>query len=784
MRNKNIGGNRPSNPIKGGSSRPPARRPVQSGLNQQRQVKRQETSRTLFNRDNRSRPAVAPSAPPPRVMNRQGPPLGATTRLANSPKGLGQPPAPPVGGGKAMGGRPMPPGARPSSGGIPARSAPSARGGAVAAAAPAWALNTGAAAPDLSVELSSLQSSLNQLHERSSLAHLEAEVASLDSNLQHALNLLEGARGKGYRYQGDLEEMATRAMTRWQQTRDTALANIQQNAGASRNKLASMDNLVRQLNMSLGSQAQALNAIGNLRNEISRAASYLNDVERSITGAYADVQTLASQMVTRLNGIHWALTQQDEASFEFEKDENLYLAVKARWDKEGNEDPEGILFLTSKRLLFERKEKVATKKILFVTMAKELVQELVINAPLAAIKDTKAHNKGLFGHQDFLDVTFTDSKLGSIPFHLDGQPSEGWARAIKDAQSGKIEQERAQASKLSFADLTGDLTQGHLVGLQDEVNALQDEMMLKELATELNNLENQVQNLGRTLGQVRGRGYHIEKTLEADIEVLAAQWEKIRTRAQGAMEMQVKLLSDQMKAIQSQTAQVVGMSGNLAAARPLYMQVKSAIASAEAQAEAAQETVLDQYDEYANEVGSLQAHLAWVDWMLDALATASFKLTATEAGVAAVEAVWERPGLEPENGILFLTDQRFLWEDRIGDFELKFDVALDAILDIKEEEDPETGMDTLVASLGKGAPVPNARFALAQPVGEDWVKMIGRARSGGYADDRAVEIDPALLERIRNAPTQCGKCGGAFTAPVLRGQTEISCEFCGAVTRI
>lgn len=786
MRNKNVRGGPARNPIKGGSSRPAASQPVQRGLNQQRQVnravKRQEVHRTIHNQDARSRPAVRPVEPPKRVMNREGPPLGSTPMPPRVSKNLGSRPQP-TAGNKTLGGRPLPPSVRPGAG-IPPRAGAPAAAGAVAASVAAWALNSGAASPDLSAEISSLQSSLNQLHERASLAHLEADVTSLDSNLSHAINLLEGARAKGYKYQGDLEDIATKAMTRWQQTREKTLANIQQNTGATRSKLASLDNVVRQLNMSLGSQTQALTAVGNLRNEISRASSYLNDVERSISGAYRDIQTVASQLVARLNGIHWALTQRDEISFELEKDEDLVQAVKARWDKEGNEDPEGILFLTNKRLVFERKEKVATKKVLFITTAKELVQELALAAPLAGIKDIKAHNKGLFAHQDFLDVTFSEAKLGKVPFHLDGQRSEDWARLIKDAQSGKIEQQRAQASKLSFADLTGELTQAHIVGLQDEVNALQDEMMLKQLATELNALENQVQNLGRMLGKVRNRGYHIEKTLEADIEVLAAQWERIRTRAQGSMEMQVKLLSDQMKAIQTQTAQLAGMAGDLAAARPLYMQLKSAIASAEAQAEAAQETVLDQYDEYANEVGGLQAHLEWVDWMLDALATASFKLTATESGVAAVEAVWERPGLEPENGILFLTDQRFLWEDRVGDFELKFDVALDALLDLKEEEDPETGMDTLVASLGKGAPVPNARFALAQPVGEDWVKMIGRARSGGYADDRAVEIDPALLERIRNAPTQCSKCGGSFTAPVLRGQTDITCEFCGAVTRI
>jgi uncharacterized paraquat-inducible protein A len=62
--------------------------------------------------------------------------------------------------------------------------------------------------------------------------------------------------------------------------------------------------------------------------------------------------------------------------------------------------------------------------------------------------------------------------------------------------------------------------------------------------------------------------------------------------------------------------------------------------------------------------------------------------------------------------------------------------------------------------------------------------MVGRARSGGYVQDQVVEVSADELERIRNAPQQCSNCGAAFTAPILRGQHEIVCEYCGIVERI
>jgi len=538
---------------------------------------------------------------------------------------------------------------------------------------------------------------------------------------------------------------------------------------------------VQRLNSVLSNSSRAQGVLGSVQADVQSALNAIGDVERAIEGSYQDIESQAYKLTSRLTQIHWALTQRDEASFEFVKDEDLYMAVKARWDQEGKEDPEGILMLTNKRLIFERKEKVATKKVLFITTAKELVQEVMGAKPLAEVKDIKAQSKGLFGHQDFLEIDFGGQR---IPFHLDGQNSEDWAVWMKDAKSGKIEDQRATGTGLSFADLTGKLTQADILDLQNEVNELQDEMMLKTTQDDLSEIENKTANLARELADLRARSYLVEKSLEADIEILSMQWEKIKQRAHATLEYQTKFLGEQMGGIQKSVAELAGKAGALDSARPLFIQIKSAIASAEAQAEAAEETVLDQYDEYANEIEMLDNHLEWVDWMLDALSTASFQLLATESGVAAVEAIWERPGLDPENGVLFLTDQRLLWEDRVGDFEVKIEVPVTEVSDAKEKADEVSGDESLELVFGANAPMPKARFLLSQPVAEEWIKMIGQARSGGYEADRAVEIDKEELERIRKAPTQCSNCGAAFTAPILRGQKEITCEFCGVNTRI
>jgi hypothetical protein len=652
------------------------------------------------------------------------------------------------------------------------------------AAISALVVNVGAANTQVAAETNSLNAALEDLKARSSLGNVVDDINRLDMGLTHAMSLLESARQEGYVYQKDLDEIAYQAMDQWQVIKQQLQESLPQHVAEFQNRMLPLGAQLVRLNSVLGNPASAAPLLSNTSSQVNSLSSELYQIEVSLKNTYANINSQIALVTSRLNLIHWSMDQLSQAKFKLDEAENLVMAVQARWDQEGDQDPEGVLYLTNKRIIFERKEKVATKKILFITTAQELVQQVLIDQKLIEIIDEKAINKGLFGNQDFLEVQFSDLKLGNTPFHLNGQDGNQWTAWVQKAKTGEIEKDRTTGSGLSFADLNGPLTQADLLSLQIEVNTLQDVVTLKNLTEELSNIENEMRSLERNLAGIRARGYHIEKNLEADITILASQWDRIKSNADLALQSQTKLLVEQMESIQQNMSILAGKSSNLDDARPLYLQIKSAIASVEAQADAADDAVIATYDQYADVVESMAAHLEWVGWMMDALSGASFQLLATETGIAATEAVWDRPGFEPENGILFLTDQRLLWEDRVETFELKVNQTLQQISGIKSELAENSKQESLVLDLDNSGPYPSLRFLLSLPLADAWVKMVNRARSGEYAQDRTVVIDPKELDRIRNAPNQCPKCGASFTAPILRGQTEIPCEYCGQITRI
>lgn len=721
---------------------------------------------------NAPRPAVRPLQAPQRIMPRQPAPVTrpAARPVQGMPRPVARPAAPAV--------RPRP--VVPPRPGVPAAgTAAAVAAGAVAAGAIGQVvLNRGAAPAELSAEISSLDTALTDLNSKASLESTFSEMNQLATDLNDLVALVESARAEGYRYQGSLDNEIYSLKSQWDTLHPQLFDRAQMQTQTLQARLPGVYNQVNVVNNNLYHAAAARSAIQLAHTQINGVLQNADQVERNLEGQYQPLRDQAWKYKQRLTQIHWAMDQLAAAKFRLAEGELLVMAVAARWDQEGKDDPEGILYLSNRRLIFERKEKVAVKKILFITTASELVQEVLIDRPMDAIKAARPDNKGLFGNQDYLLVELAGT-TGTVALHLQGQDAKEWSALVERVHTGQIETDRYSDVGVSVADLSRPLTQEDLLSVQAEANQLQDRMMLKACRADLAEVENDVSGMSRQLAELRAKGYAMEKDLEADVTILATQWERIKANADAVIDRQCGSLAEQNAQIQRMAMELLGMAANLAGARSKYVQVKSAMAAAGSQADAAMETVAVQYAQYAQEVESVSAHLDWVGWMLDALATASFRLLATEGGIAATEAMWGYEGSEPENGILYLTDQRLLWEDRVGAFELKVNVPLQYVQEVTKTS--EEDVEYLYFTFASGAPFTSTRFRLGLPVADEWIKIVGRARTGEYTQGRAIDVDQKEVERIKNAPQQCEKCGSALTAPVLRGQTSIACEYCGTV---
>jgi hypothetical protein len=102
-------------------------------------------------------------------------------------------------------------------------------------------------------------------------------------------------------------------------------------------------------------------AICTLEGKISAA-------ENSIRGMFDQFKVQVNEVIAGMAKADWMLTEISEATNQLLSAEAGVMVVKAVWVKGGKErkdDPEGVLYLTDQRIIFEQKEKIATKKKYF-----------------------------------------------------------------------------------------------------------------------------------------------------------------------------------------------------------------------------------------------------------------------------------------------------------------------------------------------------------------------------------------------------------------------------------
>ena len=336
--------------------------------------------------------------------------------------------------------------------------------------------------------------------------------------------------------------------------------------------------------------------------------------------------------------------------------------------------------------------------------------------------------------------------------------------------------------------------------LRSRMSSLQSSVLLSNLKDSVEDLDTMVNKLDSLIGSVRQAGYAFDGMLEKKAEALKKQWPQLRTGASSQIAQQVPVLQGALRQVETQFNNLAAKQANIAAARPLVSGVESAVDALESKVRAAESAIRGSFDSFSGEANVLNSRLEKLQWMMTQTTEATFQLLPTEAVVAVVEAKWDQDGKEDPKGVLFLTDQRLL-------FEQKEEVATKKVLFITTAKEkvhkllmdmPAAEVEKVTASkkglLGhedhidvqfvSGAKVRAAHFHLDGQDCNEWQGMINRAKAKDFDKDRVVKIDQAELDKVKNAPTQCSNCGGKFTKPVLRGQTEIVCEYCGAVARL
>ncbi|MBC7260782.1 MAG: hypothetical protein H5T63_02100 [Chloroflexi bacterium] len=288
---------------------------------------------------------------------------------------------------------------------------------------------------------------MNTLHPKVRLTDLRDAVEDLQTNIANLPNKVRDLRSRGYPFGKDWESRAADLAQQWASLQPRVSAQIEQQAMALELALRPIEEQFRRLVALQTTSQEAQLQIGQIKAALSSLESKISAAQGQIRGMYDALERQVGEFHRHLQRVDWALKQLAEASFPLLAAEAGIMAVKATWvkgEKEDKSDPQGVLYLTDQRLVFEQKQEIAIKKVLFITKEKERVQKLLFEVPLAWIESVQASKRGLLGHEDHLDFTFTsDASAQAAHFHIDGQDCHMWQGLVGRAKAGEFVQDRA-----------------------------------------------------------------------------------------------------------------------------------------------------------------------------------------------------------------------------------------------------------------------------------------------------------------------------------------------------
>ncbi len=267
------------------------------------------------------------------------------------------------------------------------------------------------------------------------LGDVATEIAGLPGEIARV-------RGRGYAFAGYLEQKAEVLKTQWDEVRTQVEAAIKTEIADVQGRFDQVRDTWSKLETQMTEKGQELLG-GRVETALDEVASVVDAARGRIEGLYGDVPNNVSQTKNQLRLITNYLDLMDQATVKWGPSEAIYMVHEGEWQQTGKDkqDPDGLIYVTDQRFIFERKEKVGGR----LGFGGEKVQEVVFEVPVGAIAEVRSEDKGIFGGKDLIHLKMSTGDYAETTFEVKsgGIDSKWYAGQLNRVITGEIEKERA-----------------------------------------------------------------------------------------------------------------------------------------------------------------------------------------------------------------------------------------------------------------------------------------------------------------------------------------------------
>jgi hypothetical protein len=336
-----------------------------------------------------------------------------------------------------------------------------------------------------------------------------------------------------------------------------------------------------------------------------------------------------------------------------------------------------------------------------------------------------------------------------------------------------------------------------VAGLRGRYNTLRDKISMDDVTRKLGDVATEIAGLPGEIKGLRERGYAFAGYLERKADVLATQWDEVRQQVQ-------QVISQEIDRVQRQFDELSDMWRRLEThlndprREQNFRRVSVSLDTVEKAADAARSRIEGTYGQVPDNVSQTRSQIRQIQGYLALADESTADWKPTEALFMVHEAEWVKSGKgkEDPDGLIFLTDQRLIFEqkEKVGGRlgfggekvqQVLFETPVGAISEVLSEDKGLFGRKDLVHLKLSSGDYAEVTFEVKSGgIDSKWyTQQLNRVVSGEIEKERAIPVDEAAAQAVREAPTACTTCG-ATLPPITRGQTEMTCQYCGTVVRI
>jgi hypothetical protein len=291
---------------------------------------------------------------------------------------------------------------------------------------------------DMQTRLASLRTSWDRVAGTVALAAIHEAIDKVSSRVDSVGRDLETVRSRGYRYGRDWETQLTTVRRRWPQQRGQALQLLEKERRVLESSARDIESMLQRANRDTGLISTAESRVSDLESNVRQA-------EARVRQTFDGIEKQAASLAEEIEGAKFVLDSLDSACFQLVPGEHPIAACRATWTSDP-QGPEGLFFLSDARIIFEQRQEVAKKKVLFITTQKELIQNKLWEAPIGSVDNVEIEDqKAFLQRKEMLTLRFNERTReipSDITLQLRGTTNEAWRTLLRRTKSGEIEGDR------------------------------------------------------------------------------------------------------------------------------------------------------------------------------------------------------------------------------------------------------------------------------------------------------------------------------------------------------